>query len=93
MKQIMPYSSPCLQLYSQYLLIQAVNSIYKAYGTGLITSGNGVSAHAFVEVIQTMEHIAIGNSSCGEHAVITLNQIIKSQDLVHIGNAHLQATL
>ena len=52
-----------------------------------------MGAHAFIEVIQAMQHVAISNSSCSKHAVITLNQIIQGQHLIHIGNAHLQTTL
>ena len=54
-----------------------MNSIHKAHSASLIASGNSVGAHAFIEVIQAMQHVAISNSSCSKHAVITLNQIIQ----------------
>ena len=60
-----------------------MNSIYKTYSASLIASGDSMSANAIIEIVQAVQHVAIGNSSCSEHAVIALNEVIQGQHLVY----------
>ena len=39
-----------------------------------------------------MDKIAVGNTSCCKHAVITFNHVFQGQNLIYIGNTHFVAT-